>query len=172
MTVRIGPILGLLIGVASPLVSGTGSASVGAASIADTWRTYVNVRFGYRICYPSNLLRALPEAPNGDGRVFTAADSATLTVFGRNNVDESTLSQTAAENASDRAGSKGRISYRLVRSRWAVSSGDDGGSMLFYSKTIQRDDQFLIFDLVYPRALAARYKPVVEQLAKCFESVG
>ena len=156
---------GLLIGAASLFLSSVGSAP---APTADTWRTYANVRFGYRICYPADLLQPQPEAPNGDGRVFIAADSAKLTVFGRNNAAESSLSETAAALASDLAGSKGRIRYRVVRRNWAVSSGDDGGSMLFYSKIILRNDQFIIFELVYPRALATRYKPVVEQLARCF----
>ncbi|UYY56856.1 hypothetical protein [Sphingomonas sp. S2-65] len=148
------------------------SAEAAPAPAAYTWRTYVNVRFGYRICYPANLLLPQPEAPNGDGRVFVAADSATLTVFGRNNAEQASLSKTAAELASDRAGSKGSVRYRLVRRNWAVSSGEDGGSKLFYGKTILRDDQFIIFDLVYPKALAAQYKPVVEQLARCFAASG
>src|SRR3954463_13078505 len=107
--------LGLLIGSASLFLS---SAGLAPAPATDTWQTYGNVRFGYRICYPANLLHAQPEAANGDGRVFLAADSAKLTVFGRNNAEESTLSETAAEHASDLTGSKGSVRYRVVRRNW------------------------------------------------------
>ncbi|MBB5710389.1 hypothetical protein [Sphingomonas xinjiangensis] len=87
-------LLGLAIEAAGPCLPGVGSAH---DAKADTWRTYVNVRFGYRICFPSNLLRVEPESPNGDGRVFTAADAAKLTAFGRNNAEDSSLAETAAE---------------------------------------------------------------------------
>lgn len=136
-----------------------------------TWRTYVNPRYRYRICYPANLMRPSREADNGDGRSFVAADQGRLSVFGRNNFDGASLASTVDGDAADLAGSRGKVSYRVVRPGWAVFSGDDGGSMLFYSKTIRRGDQFVIFELSYPKAAAARYKPVVENLSKCFTAL-
>ena len=138
---------------------------------AEPWRTYVNARYRYRICYPTALLRPAPEADNGDGRRFVASDRARLLVFGRNNIDGASLARTIDQDASDLAGSRGKVSYRVVRPGWAVFSGDDGGAMLFYSKTIRRGDQFVIFELSYPKSAAGRYKPVVEKLSRCFTAL-
>jgi hypothetical protein len=100
-----------------------------------------------------------------------ASDRASLSVFGRNNVDRTTLARTVDEDAADLAGGRGKISYRVVKPDWAVFSGDDGGSTLFYSKTIQRGDQFVIFELSYPKSAAAKYRPVVERLSSCFTAM-
>lgn len=51
-------------------------------------------------------------------------------------------------------------------------SGNDGASTLFYAKTFARDGQFITFQLKYPKVAASRYKPVVEQIARCFRLTG
>ena len=37
-------------------------------------KDYSNVRFGYHVSYPLSLLKPLPEADDGDGRVFQPAN--------------------------------------------------------------------------------------------------
>ena len=44
------------------------TAGVPAVGAEHEWNVYNNVRFGYSVCYPGNLLTAQPEADNGDGR--------------------------------------------------------------------------------------------------------
>lgn len=78
----------------------------------------------------SLLMTAHPEAPNSDGRVFSAPDGANWTVF------------------------------------FGAS-----GAKLVYSKTFVRRDQFVTFELTYPRGSAVRYKSVAEQLSRCFRLV-
>lgn len=143
-------------------------AGVGSATAAPTsgYRSYANARYGYSICYPS-FMTAHAEAPNGDGRTFTGADGGELAVFGRNNPDGESLADTVRDDAADLAGPRGQVTYRAQKANWAVFSGANAGK-LFYSKTFQRRDQFVIFELTYPRAGADRYKPVVESLSRCF----
>jgi hypothetical protein len=150
--------LGALVAIA-PLLSAAGSAD---------WKTYVNVRYGYSVCYPANLLKAQPEADNSDGRAFTGPGGARLLVFGSNNVLQSSLADEAGAQARNYLGKRGKITYRAAKANWIVISGTDGGAMEFYTKTFRRRDQFLAFHLEYPRAAAAAFKPVIERLNRCF----
>jgi hypothetical protein len=56
--------------------------SIAGAAWAETWRTYVNPRFGVSAQVPSDWMMR-PEPANGDGRAFTAPDgSAEIIVSG------------------------------------------------------------------------------------------
>jgi hypothetical protein len=132
------------------------------------WQTYVNVRYGYQLCYPAALLEAQREADAGDGRTFVGKDGAELLVFGAYNVLQSNLADEATEQASGYTGKRGKISYRAKGRGWLVLSGDDGADNLFYTKTFERGDRFLAFQLKYPKAAAAKYKPVIDRLNRCF----
>jgi len=144
-------------------------APAAAATAPDeSWKDYVNVRFGFAICYPEGLLIPQGEADNADGQSFKAEDGAELSAFGTNNALGRSLRQEASERARRYAGSKGRITYHLAEPERNIVSGDDGASSFFYAKTLARDDQFVTFRLKYPKAAAARYKPVVERLSQCF----
>jgi hypothetical protein len=143
-------------------------AATARADRAGIWDSYSNPRYGYRICYPANVLKPLPEADNGDGRVFRSSDGAELRVFGTNNALETSLAEEAKSQASSYRGRRGRITYHRLTPRWDVTSGDDGGSFAFYNKIYRRADQFVEFQLKYPRAKAERYKLVIERLSRCF----
>ena len=58
-----------------------------------------------------HFVAARPEAPNGDGRVFSASDSGKLTVFGRNSPDGAWLAETVRDDATDLIGRAGSITY-------------------------------------------------------------
>jgi hypothetical protein len=109
-----------------------------ASTAPAKWQTYVNVRYGYQLCYPATLLEAQPEADAGDGRTFVGKDGAELLVFGAYNVLQSNLADEATEQASGYTGKKGKISYRAKGRGWLVLSGDDGADNLFYTKTFER----------------------------------
>lgn len=147
-----------------------GGASCQKPGGTEMWKTYVNVRYRYQICYPADLLRPQGEPDNSDGQEFKASDGGDLAVYGRNNAMGQSLAETVKMDVSDLTGKAGTISYHVTRPGWEVVSGDDGGSFDFYSKTIQRGDQFLIFELKYPKAAATRYRQVVDRLARCFQS--
>lgn len=138
------------------------------AAAPSMWQTYANVRYGFAICYPADLLKPQGEAGNSDGQIFRAVDGAELRAFGSNNALDRTLAQEARVQAGYHIGTRGRITYRAAKPGWQVLSGNDGGSSLFYAKTFARDGQFVTFQLKYPESAASRYKPVVEQLSRCF----
>lgn len=140
-----------------------------APADAQTYRSYTNVRFAYAVCYPS-FMTAHPEAPNSDGRVFSAPDGGELTVYGSNNPEGTSLADNMRGEIDDLIGKVGKVTYRANGPNWAVFSGVKG-TKLFYGKTFQRRDQFATFELAYPRGAAARYKPVAEQLSRCFRLV-
>jgi hypothetical protein len=140
-----------------------------AASAADAWQTYINGRFAFSVCYPGNLLLPQGEADNGDGATFKALDGAELRAFGANNALDKSLADEAAEQARAYTGRRGKITYRAAKGDWAVISGNDGGGSLFYTKTFTRGDQFVGFQLKYPKGKATRYAPVVERIAGCFK---
>lgn len=149
-----------------------GSASVIARPIGDAgqrWSIYRNVRFGYQICYPPALLKAQGEAPNSDGQRFQSTDGAVLLVFGSNNVLERTLMQEALDQASSYTGKGGSITYRAARDNWVVLSGRGANGTSFYMKTVRRANQFLIFQLRYPRAAEQRYNEIAAKLESCFK---
>ncbi|MBE7216942.1 MAG: hypothetical protein INR64_00570, partial [Caulobacteraceae bacterium] len=128
---------------------------------------YVNVRYRYAICYPSDLLKAEPESPDSDGRTFDGGSGAELSVFGRNNVQNLSLAATVSRDAAEMAGRGGQVTYRAGKNDWAVYSGRSADTV-FYSKTLKRGDQFLIFQLKYPQAQAGLYGPIAGRLAQCF----
>lgn len=144
------------------------AAALAASAPTADWQTYVNARFGFEICYPASVLIPQSEADNGDGQTFTSDDGAQLKAFGTHNALGRSLAQEAGEQARHYAGAKGRITYRAAKPGWQAISGRDGRSNLFYTKTIAREDGFLMFQLRYPAKSAARYKPVVERLTRCF----
>ena len=140
--------------------------NAGTANAEHTWGRYVNDRYRFQICYPA-ALKAQAEAPNGDGRVFRAADGGTLTVFGRNDVLNSGIDATAKEVAADLAGRGGRTTYAAGRGNWRVVSGADRAGTIFYGKVLQRGDQLAIFQLRYPKT-ANRYQSIAARMGACF----
>ena len=140
-----------------------------ASAHAQRYRSYTNVRFAYAVCYPS-FMTAHPEAPNSDGRVFSAPDGGELAVYGANNPQGKSLADNTREDIDDLIGKTGKVTYRANGANWTVFSGVNGAKLV-YSKTFVRRDQFVTFELSYPRGSASRYKSVAEQLSRCFRLV-
>lgn len=158
----------VMVGFASALLlSAHARAAPHPAADGHAWRDYVNVRYGYTLCVPSDLLKAQEEAPNGDGRTFTAPDGAELAVFGRNNVDGRTLAAAVKADEAVLSGADGRVTYRASGKGWAVYSGRNAQA-IFYSKTFLRGDQLVIMQLKYPPADEVRYTQVLSHLNGCF----
>jgi hypothetical protein len=142
-------------------------ASLLLAPAPVAWPSYVNVRYGFAICYPASLLNPQPEADNGDGRRFLGRDGAELRVFGQYNAVDATLAAWAEDEARLYTGRRGRISYRAGRGNWIVLSGTDGAKFEFYTKTLERNGEFVTLQFKYPIAEAKRYRAVVDRLSRC-----
>ncbi|MBE7219483.1 MAG: hypothetical protein INR64_13500, partial [Caulobacteraceae bacterium] len=68
----------LLAAMAAAGAAASTAACAAPATGGHAWRTYVNVRYRYAICYPSDLLKAEPESPDSDGRTFDGGSGAEL----------------------------------------------------------------------------------------------
>lgn len=134
-----------------------------------SWKTYTNVRFQYRICYPANLMVPQGEPDNGDGQKFLAHDGAELIVYGSNNALDESLKKTFVDIGSRLAGPSGKVTYKMLKANWFVVSGQNGQTV-FYAKVLynSHDDQFKSFELTYDRSKSALYEPLIGHLATCF----
>lgn len=134
------------------------------------WDTYVNVRYGFQVCYPKDLFRPHGEPDNSDGQTLTARDGARLLVFGSNNVLAQSLPDRVRELVKDAGGAQARVTYHVTRPGWDVSSGSNGGDRIFYIKVFEREDQFIVLDLTYKAADQARYGPIAARMSRCFRT--
>ncbi len=142
-------------------------ALTGAAS-AETWKLYVNARFGTRAEYPADRFKPGPPPANGDGQSFTASDGATLAIFGSYNVDNSspagyeTFLRGTGPDYQD-------ISYRATGKNWLVLSGTRGET-IYYDKYVfvRGKGGGTVHGLVvtYPSAAKDTYDPIVARMAK------
>src|ERR1017187_7270418 len=57
---------------------------------AETWKLYVNARYGTVADYPADRFHPGRPPDNGDGQSFTARDGAELAIFAGLNIDDST----------------------------------------------------------------------------------
>lgn len=142
-------------------------AQASLAAPAHRWRTYVNARFGYSLCYPADLLRPQRESDNGDGRVFLGSDGTELRVWGQYNVLENSLAEIIREDETRLAADGSRITYRAMRASWYVLSGRSRDKV-FYLRRHLSGDRSAGFELQYRANAAGLWNPVAMRLSRCF----
>lgn len=133
-------------------------------------RVYGNVRFGYSVKYPSDMLFPQGEADNGDGQRFISKDSkAKLTVYGANNIDSTTLdaeldleSRGRMENDSKRV-----VAYKRLKDNWFVISGFQEGNV-FYLKRFLVDNYLITFNFIYPETEKEKWDSVLTNMVEDF----
>ena len=97
------------------------SCATGAvAQTEEAWKTYVNSRYGYSLCYPASLFRAGAEPDAHDGVTFEGPPGATLIVHGSYNATSDSLASVAANELSAVAGRPitSPITQPKVTGRW------------------------------------------------------
>jgi hypothetical protein len=135
---------------------------------AETWKLYVNARYGTVAEYPADRFHPGRPPDNGDGQRFTAADGAELRIFASWNVDEDT---PAKFETFLRSGDSdySNVTYRAAGDDWLVLSGNRGDS-IFYERYIfaKRKDGDVIHALTvtYPRDAKGVYDPIVARMAR------
>lgn len=149
-----------------------GNTPESPADTAGTYDTYCNARFGYCIEYPHGLLLPQPEAPNGDGRIFTDRNGTEiLRVFGRINMDADgnpvSLTRQFQLDLQEAEKNGDSITYRKLGDTFFVISGYRQGA-IFYRKTIARDDAFAYASMRYPATAKATYDPVSANISRSF----
>jgi len=146
-------------------------ASVAAqeASAQENWATYRNPRFGTTIEYPPRFRPGRPP-DNNDGLSFTAADGATLSVWGSLNIMEHDIAglEKFLRESLD-AGE--RITYRAAGRNWLVLSGTRGERVFYRRHALSHRNEIANgFEISYPGSLATRYDPIVARISKSLRS--
>ena len=155
---------------ATTLIGAALSASVllSAAAVPANAATYVNVRYGYGVSYPADLLIAEPEADAGDGRAFHARQgTAKMSVWAQWKLDDDVIDQSpegiAREAAADCAG--GRGAYRLVKPQLVAVSCITPKGVVIYQKTLISKDELTTVRFEYPYTERERWDHVVTRVA-------
>ena len=150
------------------------SAAAQASSSASlqhehVWDTYTNVRFGYSICYPSDVLIPQGESDRGDGQIFVAQDGAEVRAYGYYNASFQTMKDVMNETVQSLAGKSGQVTYKVLKPHFTVVSGRNGAKT-FYAKTLydQKQEILATFQITYSHQASTEYDAIVERMAKCF----
>jgi hypothetical protein len=142
--------------------------SAAPEAAAETWKLYVNDRYGTAAEYPADRFHPGRPPDNSDGQSFTADDGAALAIFAHLNVDHDKPADYEAvlrSGSSDYSG----VTFRATGNNWLVLSGYRGDS-IFYEKYIfaKGKDLGVVHALVltYPRDAKAIYDPIAARMAK------
>ena len=130
----------------------------------EDWKAYHNARFGFLVEYPPTLLRAQPEAGNGDGRELHAVHGAArMAVWGQWLIEPTQFSSELASAEAECAG--GHASYKLVHPTvWVVSCPTAKGEIL-YIKGLRSRDAESRFEAHYPASEKPVWDSVVARMA-------
>ena len=136
------------------------SLALAAPAVAKPF-IYTNARFGTSVTFPRDIfVDRLPPPANSDGMTFTAADRASLAVYGSYNALEQTPAQLA-----DFSSEGMNVTYRKVGKDWVVLSGHDGNSIFYQRLEFGRSGVIHAFLLKYPATAKAKYDPLIGRIA-------
>ncbi len=142
------------------------------------WGDYNNTRFGFYVSYPKTLVKAMPEAGNGDGREFHArSGTAKILAYGEwEQTDTTTPKARVAEEAAKCQ--PGQAPYIFNKpgkpplpGTHVVSCVQPNGTVLYY-KLLDRKDTWVTFEATYPSAEKATWDPVIAKMSQSFTSLG
>ncbi|MEP6947144.1 MAG: hypothetical protein ABJA02_14585 [Acidobacteriota bacterium] len=143
-----------------------------AASGQIKYETYSNARFAYSIDYPSSLMVAHEEAPNADGRVFSAKKGiAELRVWGQSNALADSLRKAYLSDLKERPA--GVTHKTLLKDSYVISGARNG--KIFYQRTILSGADgdvsatFATFLLEYDSKDKARFDAAVTKISRSFK---
>ena len=135
-----------------------------SAAPAHVWKTYVNSRYGYSLCYPADLLRPGHELDAHDGVIFTGARGARLAVGASWTSDLQTTKSLVEPDPHEGV----RVTYRAAAHDWAVSSGTTATD-LYYARAQTTPRVQADYGFHYAKSDAGLYAPVIARMGKCFE---
>lgn len=140
------------------------------------YNTYTNVRYAFRVLYPSGVLIPQGEADNGDGQRFISKDKKVVMVAsGINNPEpeEYSLKSRYNDDIKENKDYPGRrVTYKKLTKNWYVVSGNEGEN-IFYLKVIYKHnmEQFVTVMITYPKSQRAFYDPIVATISSNFKIV-
>jgi hypothetical protein len=138
------------------------SITTGASS-AETWRSYVNARFGTAISVPAQTFPVTGlQAENGDGATFESADgNASLSVwayFGQDDDTPETLLSVARETSGLVKAANRKNGYWI--------SGRSGGVAFYETCIIGAGGEQIVHcaRVQYPEAQKSSYQPLTKRI--------
>lgn len=132
---------------------------------SDVYREYYNSRYGFSVDYPGNYIRRKPPT-NGDGQKFVSPNGKVdITVFGGNNISDSTIKDEYNALLNENAGSVG---YKALSDDWFVVSWIDNGT-IYYQKTFLGSGCENTLLLAYPEDVKDQASPIVENMEASFK---
>lgn len=145
------------------------SIPVAALAASESWKTYVNDRFGTSVSYPSRFKPGTPPE-NNDGLSFKADDGGELAVWGSFNALEHDIPGLEAFLREDPKDGE-KITYRATGKNWLVLSGTRG-ERVFYKRYLlsHKNEVENAFEISYPATLAASYDPLVARISKSLKA--
>ncbi|CAO3427823.1 hypothetical protein [Azospirillum endophyticum] len=135
-------------------------------------RHYVNVRFGFSVDVPGDLV-AEPPPDNGDGQAFHSADgSLHLTVSGLNDAAEEGLKSFVATD--QKACLRQPPEYLVRKPDWIVFSCTTAKGLLYQKTLLQggRGGAFISLRIRYPASEQARWNAAVAMASKSLRLTG
>jgi len=132
-----------------------------------TYENYYNSRYKFSIKYPSDLKKG-EESANGDGNIFTnKSGSVKLTVFGNNNVFDTTP-KSAYKDALKEVSN---ISYKIQLGNWYVISWVKNNKII-YKKEVVGKGSINTLILEYPLTQKKLYDTFLLNLNIYFKTPG
>jgi hypothetical protein len=126
---------------------------------------YANVRYGYTIEYPKDLLAPGQEADNSDGLVFSAkSGKGQVAVWGEYNANDDTPAQILSSEE-QRPCEGARASYEVGKRDFVAFSCQTPKNEIVYEKMIIHGDTLVAVQFTYPVAEQATWSHVIKQMA-------
>lgn len=123
---------------------------------------YYNVRFGYRIAYPSHFTQ-MPEPENSDGCEIRRDEQTYILVYGGYNALEETI-----EDMYNKSKAEGQITYSRLKNNWFVISGYTENGHIFYQKTVLRGDVIFTAILYYTEDENTYFSQIIPKIFSDF----
>lgn len=134
------------------------------------YNTYKNIRFGFEIPYPNELLQGQGEPENGDGQVFLSSNrkavlAANATLMASDEFEGENAKLDALSNSDESV----KITYRRRRNDFFVISGfQNNGNTIFYLRRHNGEGCSKGFLFTYPVSERAVWDKVVTKISLRF----
>jgi hypothetical protein len=140
------------------------------ARAAETWDTYQNTRFGYRLSYPSSVFRPQPPSDKGDGQTFQTADGkAKIVVYGTINDERFTPAQYRKTILQQFEGYN-QMDYNPQGKTWFVLSGFRGDTIYYQKVMFSCGDRVInALSITFPRNEKKFYEGLIEVMEDRFK---
>lgn len=147
--------------------------AVGLAWAADTYKTYHNARFDYRVLYPTFLIME-PPPENNDGRQFHSSDGKILfAVWGSYNALEQSLKDKYDERLQMLKDDGEQVDYKVLKDTFYVISYGSGRQISYERCAVSRERRaegakpaaFSSFQFVYDSVHKNRMDKVIAKVS-------